>query len=59
MQIALLNGAAEAALAQYEVSSLDGLKESDLQGKPCRDKKKLKRVEDLDFGQVSLPRRPV
>ena len=40
MQIALLNGAAEAALAQYEVqvSSLDGLKESDLQGKPCRDK---------------------
>ena len=34
MQIALLNGAAEAALAQYEVSSLDGLKESDLQGNP-------------------------
>ena len=38
MQIALLNGAAEAALAHYGVSSLDGLKESDLQGKPCRDK---------------------
>ena len=33
IQIALLNGAAEAALAQYGVSSLDGLKESDLQGK--------------------------
>ena len=56
MQIALLNGAAEAALAQYEVSSLDGLKKSDLQGKPCRDKKPLKRVEDLESGQVSLPR---
>ena len=41
MQIALLkfNGAAEAALAQYGVSSLDGLKESDLQVKPCRDRK--------------------
>ena len=38
MQIALLNGAAEAALAQYEVSSLDGLKESDLKGEPYSDK---------------------
>ena len=59
MQIALLNGAAEAALAHYGVSSLDGLEESDLQGLNPVEINRLRSREKLGFWTSEPPSRPV